>query len=120
MSKPKARKMKRWAVFSDVDYYPNGGMSDFIAVFDTEQQAQAFIARSLQGPYTYEDMENYLCKPSPDIPSEKEFTEMVKAREIRTAEHSTAMTSMEREIDTKIRNATRSLAQSLYGDADGK
>ena len=37
--------MKRFAVFGFDDYYPYGGMGDFMKSFDTEEQAKEFIKK---------------------------------------------------------------------------
>lgn len=35
--------MKVWWVFSVTQYYPAGGMGDFLAAFDTEEEARQFV-----------------------------------------------------------------------------
>lgn len=35
--------MKRFAVFGFDDYYPYGGMDDFLGSFDTRKEAKEFI-----------------------------------------------------------------------------
>lgn len=42
-------KFKKYWVFCFSDYYPMGGMSDFVSSFDTENEAKNFII--LQGAH---------------------------------------------------------------------
>ncbi len=65
--------MKRFGLFRVTDYYPAGGMSDFIAALETAEEAKLFASRSFISEYEVEDMFQYLSEPSPAMPSEQEY-----------------------------------------------
>lgn len=49
--------MKRFAVFAGDNYYPGGGMGDFIKSFDTAEEARAFVEELKTSP-TYPNLFN--------------------------------------------------------------
>jgi hypothetical protein len=40
--------MKRFLLFDFPEYYPSGGLSDVVAEFDTEEEAQSYIKDRLK------------------------------------------------------------------------
>ncbi len=57
--------MKRFAVFESIQYYPSGGMSDFVSAFISREEANAFVeSRPDLGCLYVEDMETFLTKDS--------------------------------------------------------
>lgn len=51
--------IKRWAVFAGENYYPCGGMGDFQASFDTQEEAETFSKGLNRDWIEIEDMEGY-------------------------------------------------------------
>lgn len=105
--------MKRYAVFEHTQYYPSGGMSDFVAAFDTEEEAETFIHRSLidYELLSVEDMEEYLSKDY-HIPTPQEYNQKIIARNL----------DRERREQNPTDNAMQLLSvrleKDLYGDGN--
>lgn len=75
--------MKRWAVFEAIDYYPCGGMGDFVGAFDAEAEARAFIESRVDMDHLYvEDMAAFLDQPSPETWSEAKQAVYILQRRI--------------------------------------
>ncbi len=104
--------MKRWAVFDIVDYYPSGGMSDFVAAFETKEEAEAYVASRVDQRMDLfvEDMEDFLSRPSPEPwPKDKQNAYFTAKREA----HDLAMQDP---LGKALYECARNLERDLYGD----
>ncbi len=66
-------QLKRYGLFNVTTYYPSGGMSDFVAAFESAEEAKLYAERAFICDYEIEDMYEYLSEPSPAIPTEAEY-----------------------------------------------
>lgn len=107
--------MKRWAVYSiesDYDYYEE----KFIGAFETSEDAQLYIYRSLNEYHCQIRDMSFLNSPSPHIPTPDEMEEHLvrnrrKAVE-NAAEHERRM--REEPLYAATVKASRAMAEALY------
>ncbi len=70
--------MKRYAIFDIPSYYPCGGMADYVTSYNTLEEAQLYIARTMYSDsMVIEDMEDYDERDMLPIPTIEEFGEAV-------------------------------------------